>query len=367
MAEQNGVLTTVVLDRKAFNVIGPDVVAELTQYHKRVASQLVLSPNPDLGDVYKIKDNPNTLGLTKNALLKIADLAGVVWNWKACESIPPSLCKFCKAAGPTCLKCPHFGAIAYKAVGAYQDAVGQWRILVGTAEVDPSTRSQSMGDQMKQHLLRHVEARAFNAATRTLGVKSSYSPEEMKKPFLVVHTYYDAYSDPELKKLLLAQFAYERALHMGQPVEKTPELEDGSRVVKMLQGPKFTEVMRDMEASVAESVDVQTGEIVPAPASPQDIPYQPEGMPIVTTAPAQPPAAPKANGGAPDKGKLMTDLYNLAREYYPGASGIALNNHLKKDYQKTIGELHLDELATEVALFRQRIAEKAAQPVEVAQ
>ncbi len=250
-----------VLDRTQFNVIGCDMVAELTPYHKRIATQVVLSANPNDGDVYALKGDAFKLAPTKIALLKLADAAGVRWNYSKCKPVAPSVCGFCRAAGDNCLKCDHHGTVAYQAVGAYQDAAGQWRPLIGTAEVDPSARDQvgkndgkTEGERMRPHLLRHVEARAFNAAIRSLGVKQFYSPAELKKPFIVVRTYFDGYSDPDFKRLMLARAAESHWLLYGEPGTPRPEISAADeKVLQLVEGQPFAD---------GNVVDQVTGEII---------------------------------------------------------------------------------------------------------
>ena len=296
MTEAVGILDTTTFDPAEYNIIGAPVVAELTPYHKRVVSRLKIQSNPDLGEVYKVQNNASTLALTKPSLMRIADLAGVCWNYAACKAIEPTVCQFCRMAGDNCKTCDHHGTIAYRAVGMYQDAVGQPRLLVGTAEVDPSERTRAgndgktEGERMKSHLLRHVEARAFNAAVRSLGMKQWYSPQELQKPFIVIRTYYDAYSDPDLKAALIArEVARIRAISdlPALPNAMAPELIAATEaVVKQLQGPRFTEVIQDMEAG-ARIIDQATGEI--------------------TTQPAAPPAATPAANGTDAHGPAQTN------------------------------------------------------------
>ena len=259
----NMAVMTSELDRTKYNVIGPDMVAQVTPYHKRIATQIVLSANPADGDVYALQGDTSKLAPTKNALLKIADAAGVRWQYAQCKNVAPSVCEFCKAAGDNCLKCAHHGTIAYKAVGAYQDAAGQWRALVGTGEVDPSERDRvgkndgkTEGQRMKQFLLRHVESRAFNAAIRTLGVKQWYSPAELKKPFVVVRTYFDGYSDPDFKRLLMARAASDMAELYG---ERDPHPQLSTQAREILQ------LAEGSPADAVQTIDVATGEIVEEP------------------------------------------------------------------------------------------------------
>jgi hypothetical protein len=353
-----------VLDRSRFNVIGPDMVAELTPYHKRIATQITLSANPVDGDVYALMGDAQKLAPSKLALLKIADAAGVRWQYSQCKKVPASICEFCKAGGDNCLKCSHHGTIAYQVVGAYQDAAGQWRSLVGTAEVDPSERSKTGrdgmtdGQRMKQYLLRHVESRAFNAAIRNLGVKQWYTPAELKKPFVVIRTYFDGYSDPDFKRLLMARAASDMAELYGNP-DPHPELSAHAReVLKLAEGNP---------ADVLQCIDTQTGEIIDAIAEAQapnagdakstdDLPWSDaEVTQLVETKPA-------ADARSRSRGDLMNELQALAMDYYPSAPGIALNNHLKRECGgKTIGMLSMDELQAQIGVFKTRIAERNAE------
>lgn len=356
----NMAIMTSELDRSKYNVIGPDMVAQVTPYHKRIATQVVLSANPSDGDVYALQGDISKLAPTKLALLKLADAAGVRWQYAQCKKTAPSVCEFCKAAGDNCLKCSHHGTIAYQAVGAYQDGAGQWRPIIGTAEVDPSERDRvgkndgkTEGQRMKAYLLRHVESRAFNAAIRTLGVKQWYTPVEIKKPFVVVRTYFDGYSDPDFKRLMLARAAADMAELYGEP-DPHPQLTMQARqVLQLAEG--------DPKAAL-ESVDVQTGEILEGQAeesAPQQAPAQgddigdlvPEGA-IIEPAPAPEPVKPRS------RGDLMNELQTLAMDYYPSAPGIALNNHLKRECGGPIGVITVEQLLEQIGVFKQRLAEK---------
>ncbi len=166
--------------------------------------------------------------------------------------------------------------------------------------------------------------------------------------------------------------AFVDALRMAFPMRKLRD-EDGEQMQIRVVDEETGEVMsngHDLRGGTAAQTpapeeDAQASEFTEAaaqsPESGSETLYQPEGMPVVVTPPraSSLPQSPQAK--AMNRGELMTSLNNLAREWYGGASGIALTNHLKKTFNKVaMGDLTMDELADQVGVFQKRIAERKA-------
>jgi hypothetical protein len=62
--------------------------------------------------------------------------------------------------------------------------------------------------EMRLHILAHAESKAKLRAIRSLGLRSSYAPAELQKPFVVAHLVFTGKTDdPELRRA----FALKRA------------------------------------------------------------------------------------------------------------------------------------------------------------
>ncbi len=142
-------------------------------------------------------------------------------------------------------------------------AAGQWHVLTATTEIDPSERKQvdqtgqTEGDRMKVYLRRHVEARAFNAAIRTLGVKQFYTPAELARPFVVIRAYLDAMADPDLRKLVLMQAADDCFQLFGGEQPDQAQVQTARRVMGYLgnntdQPGETTEIEPPAQTLIAE-------------------------------------------------------------------------------------------------------------------
>jgi hypothetical protein len=72
----------------------------------------------------------------------------------------------------------------------------------------------------------------------------------------------------------------------------------------------------------------------------------------------------KATQPAPAKprnlGEMKMRLNELAHEWYGNGAGIALNNHLKRCYGKSMGDLDTNLLQVEMGVYEERIAQRKA-------
>lgn len=151
-------------------------------------------------------------GLGKAALDKIAGAAGVSWDAMLSRRLDDG-------------SDPHY--CHYKAVGRVRDFDGTVRVLQGEVEIDARdgspqieeiiTKARSASPQrdpkgqileLRKFLLRHAESKAKNRAIRSLGLRTSYSAEELQKPFVVAKVQFTGESDdPEIRKMLAGKVA----------------------------------------------------------------------------------------------------------------------------------------------------------------
>lgn len=154
--------------------------------------------------------------LSKVALVKIAQAAGISWVPEYTGRVDDR-------------KTPHLWE--YRAVGVYTAFDGQVQTIEGTVEIDLRDGSAQIGGwtpeawaklseenkrlpkekqvwniggwsdkrvlQARQFGLRLAEAKAMNAAIRSLGLRQKYTAKELEKPFVVLRTsYVPDMSDP---------------------------------------------------------------------------------------------------------------------------------------------------------------------------
>jgi hypothetical protein len=171
------------------------------------------------GEVYKVGSK---VGLSGFALDKIAAAAGLSWD-------PRESGRLDNGADPNYCH--------YRAVGRVRNFDGSERVVFGEVEIDAREGSpqieeirskaierQSKNDykgkkdngdsqilELRKFLLRHAESKAKNRAIADMGVKRSYDPEELQKPFAVARLMWTGQSkDPELQR----EFALMHAAHM---------------------------------------------------------------------------------------------------------------------------------------------------------
>jgi hypothetical protein len=177
-------------------------------------------------------------GLGKVALDKIAAAAGISWD--------PNLSRRLDDGSD-----PHY--CHYKAVGRVRDFDGTVRVLQGEVEIDaregsplleeirtkaekrrarnpsqPNDGGDSQILELRKFLLRHAESKAKNRAIRSLGVRTSYTGEELQKPFVVAKVQFTGESsDPALRRMFAEKTAEaflgsSAALYGPQPAALPP-------------------------------------------------------------------------------------------------------------------------------------------------
>lgn len=145
-------------------------------------------------ETYPVGDK---LALGKTALERIAAAAGVSWDpilsQRLDDASHPQYCHF-------------------RAVGYVRGFDGQARTLPGEVEIDARDGSPQIEEirikaakknrdpapqilELRKFLLRHAESKAKNRAVRSLGVRTSYEPQELQKPFVVAKLMFTGASD----------------------------------------------------------------------------------------------------------------------------------------------------------------------------
>lgn len=166
-------------------------------------SYVMVDSNPKNGEVYKLSDK---LGLSGVTLAKIGAAAGVDWDASQSGRLDNG-------------SDPHY--CHFRAVGHVRNFDSTARTLTGEVEIDAREGSPQIdeirqkarkrtppGDgaaqilELRKFLLRHAESKAKNRAIASMGVKRSYNPEELNKPFAVCRLMWTGETqDPELKRL----------------------------------------------------------------------------------------------------------------------------------------------------------------------
>ena len=163
----------------------------------------------DGGELYSV--GGDSWSIARSALNRIAQAAGISWD-------PDKSRRLDDGSDPN--------YVHYRAVGTLRTFDGTELVITGEKEMDlrdGSPQIQSMlarsksGDITKQlrelrlHILAHAESKAKNRAIRSIGLRASYSREELQKPFVVAKLMWTGQSDdPELR----ARFAEMTAARM---------------------------------------------------------------------------------------------------------------------------------------------------------
>jgi len=177
------------------------------------------------GDIYKPEQGGDGFALSKVALDKLAAAAGISWDARLCERMDDG-------------SDPHY--CHFRAAGWLIDFDGRRRDICANKAVDLRKGSATITGWTdrrlqiaREHILRLAESKAKNAAIRqALTVKSKYTTEELKRPFVVPTLVFDPnrFEDPEMRKEAQRRIT-DRALGMtdrvygpppSEPIDVTP-------------------------------------------------------------------------------------------------------------------------------------------------
>ncbi len=136
------------------------------------------------GDVYK---ESGKLALTKTSLDRLAQCAGITWIPELCARVDDR-------------SDPRY--VEYK-------AVGKWRLFDGTEHVEDRCRAVDLRDgsdeiadmtekqlkQQRKFILVLAESKAKNRVVRSLGIKTSYTADELARPFVVARLMFTGRTD----------------------------------------------------------------------------------------------------------------------------------------------------------------------------
>lgn len=172
-------------------------------------SYVLVDTSKDAKEVY---DVGGRLGLSGDTLARIGAAAGVDWDPRQCGRLDDG-------------SDPHY--CHYRAVGFVRNFDGSVRTLTGEVEIDaregspqieeirtkaqkresdPDYKGKKDGGasqilELRKFILRHAERKAKNRAIADMGVKRSYAPAELRKPFAVARLMWTGETeDPELKR-----------------------------------------------------------------------------------------------------------------------------------------------------------------------
>ncbi len=158
---------------------------------------ITLDTSEDAGEVYESWEKKGEFALTKKALDKLAQVAGIEWVhvYRVDKGTDPLMASFY--------------------------AEGKMRLIDGTFHHMPASKSINLNDGSpeanamkakpnqlagaRKNIVALAESKAKNRVIRALlGLKQSYKPAELKKPFLVMKIVPDM-NDPEVKRMVQAQ------------------------------------------------------------------------------------------------------------------------------------------------------------------
>lgn len=327
------------------NLLMPSTHIEgLSQFHAPVLETVLLSSNPEDGDVYehdKEKEGPKKKWRpTKQALMKLSVCAGVIWSVQESRRLDNGANR---------------DYIAYRAVGGIKKADGQPVFFSADYDIDFEVMEEEIRDsyekkaqyqrdktdkekkeyvefcthrdmmQKRKFKLRLCEAGAMNRVLRMLlGIKQAYTTEELKKPFVMARIVFKPdYNDKEVKKAILD--AHIRATFGVYGPAAAPGRSDRAETIDI--------------TPMEEEGKAPNGEGAPgdAPASVTNPKVAKEGTPLPGTEQEKPPSTTESqitdfgNLEITQQCKTITDLVNK--------KGYKLKEYMEKAKRETLDAL----------------------------
>ena len=211
------------------NLLGPSIHAgEVSQFHKIIVDSVLLSVDPNDGDVYSYKkatnDQPAQFIIAGQGLQRLAMYAGIVWSPNDTRATSQSQ-KY----------------VAYRAVGSIRKSDGTFTGFQAEYDIDIDIVEDDLRENFaekrkkwseqqwfqklgadgqnnyietairkelnfkKKHKTKIAASGAKNRVIRVLlGIKKTYTLAELKKPFVIPRVVLRPnYNDPDVKKMML--------------------------------------------------------------------------------------------------------------------------------------------------------------------
>ena len=271
-----------------YNLLGnTDVIVDVPEIKSPVIQVVHLNPDPKKKDVYiqqkasreytdgKGNFHPGTpelYAIAKNGLKKLADGAGI--KMISSEHVIPNTCQKCVAVNRHSGKVVQCGScrnkdVAFRVTISVPQLTGEVLMVEDTHEIIVDNVVPGMSDKQRAEFMKHMpqicEAKALNGAIRTaLHIKSTYTLEEIKKPFVV------AYLVPNLNHQAVKQAAIDSMFHSSRrlfgnvpsvqqvetrvPDSAAIEASDGEEYGEFIDGT-YQEVASDKGLPVQEPED----------------------------------------------------------------------------------------------------------------
>lgn len=327
-------------------------------------SAIQLNPDPSMGDVYPV--GGGKLGPHKTSLDRIGAALGVSWDAEHSRRLDdrshPYYCE-------------------YLVVGAYQRFDGSWAQVMdqkvmdlrdGSAQVSQIYRQTKEGKDpettiefMRANIASHCLTKARLRALRSVGLKTSYAPQEIERPFLVAKLVFTGQTDdPVLKPM------YAAAVMMNMLA--------GSRMVFGQGGGDA--LAASMMAGSAPAPSRQMGAPPPAPnLPPGNEPsmgrYQGQGGPSGSARPSGGGSQPRPSGGhsgaaqgasgptvrfGRNKGTPLSELSKDELGWYRGKIRASIDDPDRANF-KNANIRHMDEIKSEIRRRQAVAAESSAE------
>lgn len=196
-----------------YNLLVPvQSIQEVNPIYRLVVNQVKISTELEDKDIYREKNaGEGMYALTHKALLKLFTAANgqIVDSSRVRSKICDKCIDIVKATGkaPACGTCPASANVACRVIIKVPELSGGWRLVQATREIDFSNMGNATENQirqMKAFAYEHAESKALSRCIRKgFSIKSAYSLDDLKKPFIVVYPVLDS-KDADVKKALIA-------------------------------------------------------------------------------------------------------------------------------------------------------------------
>lgn len=198
-------------DPKQYNLLIPvQSLQEINPIFKYVRNEVIISTILQDKEIYEEKSAGSKMyALTHKALMKLCNAGnGQIVEIK---KIQPRVCEKCieiaKATGiaPKCVGCEARYNVASHVTMKFPELSGGWKIIQASREMDLSTVAKAgQADKLKEFAGEHAESKAISRVIRkAFAIKSAYTLDELKKPFIAVYPVLNA-NDPDAKRALIA-------------------------------------------------------------------------------------------------------------------------------------------------------------------